>query len=390
VWDILQPLADDPDPTPEREAQSADAHAAPLTLSVPTTRGKSLEAVLAYARWVQQQHTQGADSEEHTSCSLADIPEVCELLDRHLDASHHPSFSICALYGMRFPQLFVLDRAWTTARISRIFPTEDTWRTLREAAWENYVTHWPPYDDLFEVLYDEYSRAVDSIGVPPPQWHRAANPEEALALHLMSFYQRGQIDLDDPEGLLMRFYAKATDPLCAYALEVIGRGLGREPTEVPSEVLERLRTLWEWRLAGARISSPAHHAKELAAFGWWFTSAKFDPVWAMAQLTETLELVGKAELEHLVIQRLAILASDMPVQTIECVRLLCEGDKEGWMIQTWDESIRTVLTTGMQSAEVSAQEAAVALINILSTRGHLSFRDLLGSEHHPNKDMESS
>jgi hypothetical protein len=340
VWEILQPLTDDLDPTPEHEARYDDAHAAPVTLSVNTPRGKALDAVVDYAHWVQRQSVRGEDDEESTPRSFADMPEVREVLDWHLDPAHDPSLSTRALYGMRLPWLFYLDRAWVTARIPRIFPTEETLRTLREVAWESYVTSCPPYDDVFEVLREEYRSAVDRIGARNPHWHRLANPEESLAMHLMSLYQRGRIALDDPESLLARFYAKATDPLCGYALEVVGRGLGEWPAEIPTEILERLQALWTQRLAVARAStSPTSHAIELAAFGWWFASTKFDDVWAMTQLTETLTLVGKVQLDQLVIQYLATLAPSMSFQTVECVRLLCEGDKEGWRIQTWHEPI---------------------------------------------------
>ena len=75
-----------------------------------------------------------------------------------------------------------------------------------------------PYDDVFEILREEYGRAVEALGGDARHWCRLANPEEQLTMHLMLLYQRGKIPLDDPEGLLARFYAKATDALCAYAL----------------------------------------------------------------------------------------------------------------------------------------------------------------------------
>ncbi len=87
--------------------------------------------------------------------------------------------------------------------------------------------------------------------------------------------------------------------------------------------------------------------------------------------------MGKTQPAHLVIERLATLAPIMPSQAVECVRLMCRGNTEGWMIQTWHEPIRMVLTTALQSPEANVREAAVELVNILSARGDLSFRDLL-------------
>ena len=72
---------------------------------------------------------------------------------------------------------------------------------------------------------------------------------------------------------------------------------------VPPEILQRFRFLWEKRLSVA-ISSPDLYSEELAAFGSWFASGKFDDNWSLEQLKTVLNLVDKAEPDHLVIERL--------------------------------------------------------------------------------------
>ena len=67
----------------------------------------------------------------------------------------------------------------------------------------------------------------------------------------------------------------------------------------------------------------------------------------------------------------------MPRQAIECVRLMIEGDKEGWGILGWREHARTILRTIIQSANAGARQAAVDLVHRLGARGYREFRDLL-------------
>src|SRR5262249_50019007 len=149
------------------------------------------------------------------------------------------------------------------------------------------------------------------LGTSSAQKRHLANPEDRLAEHLMILYWRGKIALDEPDGLLVRFYAKASDALCGYAFSTEGRRLYNTKETIPSKVLDRLKTLWERRLVAAQADpSPMSHAAELAAFGWWFASAKFDDIWALDQLVRVLSL-GPSEIvprmrgvDHLVTEHL--------------------------------------------------------------------------------------
>jgi hypothetical protein len=194
----------------------------------------------------------------------------------------------------------------------------------------------------------------------------------------MVFYLRGKLSLNEPNGLLARFYTKANDALRGYALSFIGRSLHDRTVTVPREIIERLQILWERWLAAAQASiPPVPHTAELAAFGWWFASAKFDDAWALNQLTEVLKLVSKVDADHQIVERLSLLAANMPRQVVECLRLMIEGDKEGWGILGWREHARTILRAAIQDTDAEVRQAAVDLIHRLGARGYFEFRDLL-------------
>lgn len=400
AWAVLKPLTDDPEPNQEHEAhygarpfsgkrktkntEPAQEQMAryegsnmdPATLSINTTRGEAMHATVRYALWVRQNIQKEPHGEERINRGFEEIPEVRAVLEAHLDAALDPSLAIRSVYGQWFPWLVLLDEKWASAHVSRILPLEESLRNLRDTAWETYIVFCKPYDNVFDVLRDEYRRAVESIGATRSQRQR---PEEHLAEHLLIFYERGKLDLDDPNGLLSLFYEKASAALRGHVLTIEGQRLYRTKGEVPHEILDRLKVLWERRLAVAQANAhPETYAAELSGFGWWFVSAKFDDAWSLDHLIATLKISPRMEMvEHLLYERLTALAAAIPRKTVECLRLVAEGDVEGWRIYTWREHARAILAAAIQSTDTRAQEAAVELIHRLGARGYFEFRDLL-------------
>lgn len=379
AWEALKPLTSDPDPTQEDEARYGGSNMDPLTLSINTTRGEAMHAAVRYALWVRRHLEKLPNSTERIARGFDEMPEVREVLDSHLDLVRDPALAIRAVYGRWFPWLVLLDHDWAVAHVSEIFPSDELLHDWRDAAWETYIIFCAPYDSVFDVLLDEYSRTVEHIGAPDRKAAtRPANPKEHLAEHLMVLYWRGKLSLDESDGLLAQFYTKADDTLRGHALSFVGRSLPDRTATVPAEIIEKLKILWERRLVAAQAAIPLiAHAAELVAFGWWFVSARFNDAWAIAQLTEVLKLVGKVELDHMVVERLSLLAVDMPRQVVECLRLMIEGDKEGWGILGWREYARTILTTAIQSPNAEARQVSVDLVHRLGARGYFEFRDLL-------------
>ena len=50
---------------------------------------------------------------------------------------------------------------------------------------------------------------------------------------------------------------------------------------------------------------------------------------------------------------------------------------EGWSIYGWQEHPRDILTTALRSESSEAREEAKRVINLLGSRGHHGYRDLL-------------
>ncbi|WP_322793331.1 hypothetical protein [Bellilinea sp.] len=374
VWGILKPLMDDPEPTPEYEQHYGGSNMDPATLSINTTRGEAMHAVIRYALWVQRHLEKEPSSEERLRKGFDEMPEVREVLETHLDLARESSLAIRAVYGQWFPWLVLLDPEWARENSVRIFPHDAENEVFFEAAWNTYVTFCPPYDSVLEILRQQYSLAVGRISTQREDTRWLANPDEKLAEHLMAFYWRGKLSLDDP--LLTGFWKKAPGALRAHALEFIGRALEQTREPIPAEILDRLKELWEQRLTIAKTTEQSSEfEKELAVFGWWFVSEKFELDWAIAQLLASLYIARTILPEDEVLECLGRAAKTHPQKSVECLRLIAEGDREGWKLYLGLEHVRTILGLALQHPD--AKDEAVRMIHYLGSRGFLDFHDLL-------------
>ena len=150
-----------------------------------------------------------------------------------------------------------------------------------------------------------------------PRLEERSKPDEHLGKHVLVFYWHGRLALQD--SLLLRFFEVASDELRGQVLASIGQDLRADPDSLDSDVAERLRNLWKWRFEVARGDQPDNYKKEMAAFGWTFASGALGNDWELAQLEAALNIAGKVEIDHLVVERLAPLADEFPATTVRCL-----------------------------------------------------------------------
>lgn len=377
IWEILKPLTQDLDPTPEDEARSSENKWEPTTLSINTTRGNALHALIRYAVWIQEYLDKSTGVSSHPAHSFESMPEVRQVLDYHLDPANDSSAAIRSIYGQWLPTLYWLDPSWVTSNIKTIFPSEASVFQLRLAAWDAFIGFTNPHKKLYQLLKEEYRAAVNRIGAILPEQQLSTDRDERLAEHIMVLYWWGELSLEEHQGLMARFYEKASPQLSAHAMEFLGRCL-RDNKELPEEAIDRLKKLWVWRFTQIATSGKTkHYAKELSEFGGWFASGHLDLEWSISQLIEVLKRTGKAEPDHLVIERLVAIREAMPGQAIECLRLLVEGDKDGWLLLGQQENVRQILSSALTSADSHVREVATDFINWLAARGVRDFLHLL-------------
>lgn len=374
AWDVVEALTGDPDPTPEHEKQYGGSNMDRATMAINSVRGTALTAAIRYAFWIRRRLERRADSQELAVRSFHDMPEVRDVLERHLDTVHDSSLAIRAVYGQWFPQLVLLDRNWATANVDQVFPSSEYQRPLWEAAWNTYMVFSQLYGSVYDVLQEKYCLAVERLGRSTEASQESDTVNERLSQHLMVLFWWGRLDVPDLEP----FFALAGPRLRGEALRYTGRSLAESTRRIPPENRMRFQRLWEWRMEVSADQNPAHRRAELNGFGWWFISGKFRKDWATEQLHSVLRLANWVEPAHDVIKQLADIASKSPRFAIDCLSMMAEGDSQGWAVgHSWNKELRAIVKAAMVSTDVKARQAATDFVNRLGARGFLQYRDLL-------------
>jgi len=375
IWDVLAPLTQDEEPTPEYEERYGESNMDPVTLSINTVRRQAMHTVVRYAVWVREER-EAVGEGQNVAAWFHEIPEAREILDHRLDPQVEPSTAVRAVYGQWFPYLVWLDNWWATHSVRRIFPPEPKYRALRAAAWGALVTFTRPHLETFEILKDEYRRSVQQLRASPSGKWMSAEPDERLAEHLMVLYWWGALGVEGRDDLLPLFFANAPDELRAHALDFVGLSLHRTGADVPLDTLNRLRELWDRRL-NPSDREPVLSGQEAAAFGWWFASAKFDDAWSMEQLKVALTRTSDLDAYDLVLERLAALSDRMPADAVDCLKLLLDRDVGGWRTVTYLSTQERILRAALRSEDLRAQRTAESLINRLGAKGQWDLGVLL-------------
>jgi hypothetical protein len=320
-----------------------------------------MEAVARYALWVRR-HLEGKHGgREAARRGLEEMPEVQAVLDTNLDPAGTGSVAVRAVYGQWFPWLLMLDPAWALSNWEGIFAPGASAEELAEAAWNRYLAVTPAFDQVFELLSEEYRRAV-AAAVAGGDDEALTRPSQGLAEHLTALYLRGRIPLED--GMLADFFARAPQPQRAHALAYAGQMLQRQPDRIPAEIGRRLQQLWESRLESGRgAAAGAGHEQELAQFGWWFASGKLDGPWSVRQLVALLELTGQVANTSKVVEHLKAFMDTMPYEVVRCIAALIDRERGAITILGWGQDAQQMLSRIVGSSDSGARDLALDLLN---------------------------
>lgn len=240
----------------------------------------------------------------------------------------------------------------------------------------------PPYDSALNLLREEYRQAVARLAAQSPDRQHPMLAWQRLAEHLMVYYLRGRLGLEDE--LLQEFFNTAPVELRSVALRFVGHSSytiedrAPRPLDPPAtgEPVDRAIGLWEARIATAEAAEDrSAFAPEMAEFGWWFVSPVFDPEWALIQILRALRIAGSVDPGHLVGQRLAELVSAYCEQVVEVLDLMMKGQNDDWLV-LGEEPVTEILRAALSGPE-EVGEKAEQITHGLGARGYRQFRSLL-------------
>ena len=377
LWNVLDSLQRDPlnsylaEDDSKRDPVTTDY----ISMSLNSSRGIAVSAGLAYAHWVGRHLAVHENGVEVIPGGLEGMPEVRAMLEWHIG---HPSIQASASVGLRAGLLHWLDGRWFAANSRALFDigpdvvnmgTPAGW-----AAWNSFVIGARAHVVLYHALREQFALAVKQASVPRPLTGEGGTPQFHLAEFLMLLYGRGDLGLDEDEGVVRRLLDTALPTIRRHAIEFVGRTL-RNDDDVPPEVIARFTALWEMYWAGKGISDSKEKPGAML-FGQWFATGRFEPEWALAQLAEFVEVAGLPEPDDAVVERLAELVDSHVSQVMDLLKRMVEADVEGWHVHGWGTSTQVILRRALREGG-AAQSSARGVINTLGRRGYVEFGKLL-------------
>lgn len=371
AWTILEPLTNDPYPRAESSASSAWRE--PAMDSWNTTPGKAMHAVIKYAAWVRDNMDENSTSDGTEGKGFSSIPEVKSLLENHLDLSVDAHPATRSVYGQWLPSLVWLDSEWVTNNLHKIFPPDEKQDPLWRAAWEGYITLCRVRKSVFELLRNQYQRAVKSLSQSNANDNFFSDPDSSLVDHLVIVFWNGTEQLDSEGSLIREFFEMAPPKLREHALHLIGTYLNKQPLELPQEVAQRIMHLWEWRRNQiSNEKDPTPYKREIAQYGSWFVSGRLDGNWAFEQLFFAIQYSGEIASDYRVVEHFAALAKEFPVPVVECIDAMVTKTTKLWRIYAWREQAFEALRAVIASGNPAAVEKARKVANRF---GEMGFRD---------------
>ncbi len=338
----------------------------PLTLSINTTRGEALHAVVRYTFWRERKLRVRGEFE-----GFASLPEVAELLERHLDPAIDPSLAIRAVYGGWFAQFVRIDPEWAGAIARRVFPADPALGSRFDAAWHTYINYTPAWTDVFRAIREAYARAIDRLSPAAGEDSRDEAPQR-LGDHLFTFRVLGLVELDD--DLFARYWHATSASVRRRVLENVGWSLEKTTGKLEPDVRERFGQTWEWIVGHAE---QADETAPLAGFATWLSAPHLDGRWLLDQALTVLGLGVQLDPAFAVYEALPTLATDSPRAATEVVRLMVMTDAEGWSISGSEAEVRSAVSTALEADDPEARAHGRRVAELLLARGFTSFRALL-------------
>ena len=377
VFAILNILCDDEEPTFEEELNNLKGNGRISDMSINSVRGIAMNGIINFIFWIVGY---SYDETLLKDNSISKIPEeIKSVLEYHLDYEADPSYTIRYIYGFHLNNLINLDKKWVIENLTNIFPEERSKQGYWEAAWSGYLDGNLTHAITFEILREQYVRAIECFNDGVLEIELFNFSTERLANEIMRLYIYGIEDLKSENSLVFKFYQKTPDDVRKLGIAYIGQILSSlKDMKEFDLVLKRLMELWEERLLVFKNSNIDDYKREIVFFFLWFNNSIFEKGWAIDRLDEVLDLTnGSINMFSDVLDTFLKYIDEFPLKVIHCLEKIIKNQvkTDGYLL--FERKYDPILTRLLLSNEKDIREKTKSLINYLGSRDLHHFRDLL-------------
>lgn len=240
--------------------------------------GKAADAAISVALWDYRSRVgdeREASREIKAAARAAVQQQIVPVLDRWLQDDGPNAAVPRAVIGRYLPQLHLLAPEWIEVHAAELFENGLTDPASRPT-WTTYISRCDFYDDVFCATRSWYIKAAKGAMA----WRETVVdlphfPEitQSYGWHLIVAVLRGLVSVGDEDTLLEIAYEQLPPSDWHRAYWLIFRNWSDVEEPPPADFVQRLLSLWEWRVSQLERNPDAlatvEEAKEL---GWLFST----------------------------------------------------------------------------------------------------------------------
>ncbi|MCX5751215.1 MAG: hypothetical protein NT099_06080 [Candidatus Saganbacteria bacterium] len=364
-------IGTDPDPTSEDEAKYGGDNMDYVTYAINCNRGKAMEALFQYALCFAR-----INADKGEEAGKGPFPpgqrlesDMKDFLEKCLKEETSPS--VHSMFGKFFIYLYYLDQEWTTKilKSGQIFPSAEAKKIIWEADWCGYMFFSNFYKQMYELLRDNYERAIDDL---PQEEGKKREPEnDRLAEHIMIAYLLQLEDITSGNSLVIKFFNRASTRIRERAISFMGSSLRQMMKDDEKSAKEKwplFKELWEYRLESI-------NDEELIEFISWVEYAPENIEQLSEMIKKSIKLTKGVRFGHNILDYLLANAPDYPKASIDILVHLLKikrSNQKGYLDPV---DMRKIIEEARKHSECKGlvNEA----VNVLGELGYYNFRDLL-------------
>ncbi len=361
IWKIIKKGLQSKNPDLKHEKKYGGNNTDPYTMSINTTRGEAMHALVKYASWVA--------NKIEKKRGLAE--EVMEKLKFHLVYENEPTETIHCLYGFYFPFIYYHEKSWVIENLEVIFPRERKCFLVWKATFSGYLYR-GMYIDLFPLLINQYKRGIKHVESLELKEKTRDAFSDKLSEHIMLAVAHGAEGAEEIAKLMLE---SKNEDIVKHAIFYAGANILKtelkniEDEKIPNP--ENLRWVWESMLEKISIEA----AK---GFGWWFANSPYDAEFTIKQLLKTLKFTsGQLDDEHKINEELSKYVDDFPIEVVKCVELIIKNDDHGWHLSYRINDYSDLFRRSLVNNKPGLREKISKLADYLGKKGFDAFEEFV-------------
>lgn len=366
---LMELVGKDEDPTPESEKEYGPPNMDHVTLCLNSNRGKAMIALMQHALRRARMRPEEQKKKEEGKGPFPPgrrMDSYKDFLASRLEKEASPS--VQSVYGQFLQNLFYMDQEWVREMKaqSKLFPQGEHKTRFWEAQWQGYIGFNRLFDQLYELLKDDYRKAIETLAPDDePPWHQKRY-EEALAVHLMIAYWRGLEKVETRGTNLDVFFKKAPPRVRTHAIRFLGNSLEEQKPSMTSDAWKKLKALWKTRTERSTDY-------ELGSFAGWLDNCPENLDDLLKLIRPIIPWLSKNYQEVEFLKYLERKVETAPEDVLLLLNDLLRVKDSVPNISTNTELVRSILKSARKHREVSG--VAEAINNAVNRLGELGFYD---------------